>query len=104
MMEPPENVSAILSGDLITLTWEEPSNHPSQFFYVVRVSHYPHTSHFDVTVPGNITTYDEDVTQHAGQNFTLQVRTSSVNGSSGFSDPVTIQTSKIVGHVTPQIP
>ena len=93
-MEKPENVTATrVNDDSISLTWQESLSHPPEFFYNVRISHFPHTSHRDVFFPGNVTSYDVNVTKHAGQNFTFQVRTATQEWSSGFSDPVTIQTS-----------
>ena len=97
-MEKPQNVTATLvDDDVITVSWQEPIYHPPEFFYMIRVSHYPHTSHVDVWVPRNTTSYDVNVTKHAGQNFTFLVKSATQEWSSEFSDPVTIQTSKYCG-------
>lgn len=93
-VQKPENLTAVLTSDVVTVSWLEPFDSPPGVFYFLRVSHYPHTEHTDLIIPENITSHDFNVTNHAGQNFTFQVRAAAQNSVGDFSAPVTIQTSK----------
>ena len=90
----PENLTTILSDDIIIVSWQEPLDCPPEISFVLRVSHYPHTTHQDIAIPGNITNHQVNVTSHAGQNFTFKVKAVNDDSSGEFSDTITVQTSK----------
>ena len=93
-LDKPANVTANFVGDNIYVEWNKPTYHPENVNYMLRVSHFPFTSHLDIKIDGNMTSYIFEVTSHRGQNFSVQLQSVSNDLKSHFTDPVFTHTSK----------
>lgn len=90
----PSNVTASYNGSSITVEWQQPSYHPRNFSYILRISHFPFVSHMDLSLNGHVTRYVYHVINHIGQNFSVQLQSISEDLASTFTDPVFLSTSK----------
>lgn len=93
----PLNVTASYNGSSIAVEWQQPSYHPRNFSYVLRISHFPFISHIDLSLNGHVTRYVYYVINHAGQNFSVQLQSVSEDLASAFTDPMFLSTSKNYG-------
>jgi hypothetical protein len=93
-LESPTNVTARIVDNNIRVEWQQPNYHPLIYSYILRVSHFPFTSHLDLKVDENKTRYEFKVTSHHGQNFSVQLQAVSADLSSRFTDPVFTLTSR----------